>query len=81
MILVKIFLVGLVILVGAIVINALAAALGLSTWYTFLSGITQHGLLPSLRQARLVDLLFLFILYPVGLGSLAALAERLTRFL
>lgn len=80
MILIKLFLVGLVILIGAIAINAFAAALGLSTWYTFLSNLSQNGLLPSLRQARPADLLFLFVLYPAGLGGLAALGERLTRF-
>lgn len=79
MILVKILLVGWVVLTGAIAINALAAALGLSTWYTFLTSVNQNGLLSSLRQARLVDLLFLFMLYPAGLGALAALGERLTR--
>ncbi len=80
MILIKLFLVGLVILIGAIALNAIAAALGLSTWYTFLSNLSQNGLLPSLRQARPADLLFLFVLYPAGLGGLAALGDRLTRF-
>ena len=58
---------GWVVLVGAIGANALASALSLDTWYSFLSN-------PSVSFLSLV---WLFLLYPLILGLLTYLTHRL----
>ena len=63
-----IFLVGIIILLGAIILNALAPRLGLLTWYEFLKN-------PS--QADTLSYLWLFILYPLGLGMIAYFITRI----
>lgn len=77
MMLARLFVVGWVILIGAILLNGLAGILNLSTWYTFLQNISTHGVGQALRSLRWSDGLFLFILYPLGLGGLAWAGLRL----
>ena len=60
--LIKLYLVGLVVLVLAILTNFLAAQLGLRTWYDFLN---QWGAGNALNSK---DGLWLFVLYPLILG-------------
>ncbi|MEJ5314151.1 MULTISPECIES: hypothetical protein [Anaerolinea] len=71
MILARMFLVGWIILIGAIVLNVLAGMLNLSTWYTFLQNMSVNSAGQALRALRWLDGLFLFVLYPLGLGGLA----------
>ncbi len=77
MLVVKIFLIGWVVLLGAIVINLTAGALGLATWYDLLRSVGQLGLLNGLRAAGPSGLVFLLLIYPTLLGALAYLAARL----
>lgn len=62
----KIYLSGLVVLVGAITINSLAKLIKLPTWYDFLN------------QPKLgfINILWLFIIYPLFLGLLVFLARK-----
>ena len=60
--LIKLYLVGLVVLVLAILANFLAAQLGLRTWYDFLN---QWG---AGNALNFKDGLWLFVLYPLILG-------------
>ncbi|MGB2252193.1 MAG: DUF7672 family protein [Flavobacteriaceae bacterium] len=60
--LIKLYLVGLVVLVLAILANFLAAQLGLKTWYDFLN---QWG---AGNALNFKDGLWLFVLYPLILG-------------
>ena len=60
--LIKLYLVGLVVLVLAILTNFLAAQLGLRTWYDFLN---QWG---AGNALNFKDGLWLFVLYPLILG-------------
>jgi hypothetical protein len=76
----KIYLSGIVVLVGAILINGLAGLLGLPTWYTFLKSAGELGLWDALRRLALVEVLFLFVLYPAGLGLLVFAAVRIFKF-
>lgn len=46
----KIYLSGLSILAGAIVLNWLASALGLATWYEFLKSAGQAGPAAAIRE-------------------------------
>jgi hypothetical protein len=81
MLLLKLLLIGIIILVGAILINALAAWLNLATWYSFLSILARDGILPGLKNTSFLSLIFLFLLYPLSLGCLAYLGLKITGLL
>ena len=66
----EIFIVGTGILVTAIIINFLADAMGIATWYSFLSDISENGLINTLDNQWL-HLIFLIIIYPLVLGTVA----------
>jgi hypothetical protein len=63
-----VFVIGVAILVVAIVVNGLAIAAGVSTWYGFLEAVQAQGLLQAIRRERPFSLLFLLLLYPFILG-------------
>jgi len=67
----KIYLAGLVVLVGAIVLNVLAGWLGLATWYEFLRSVAQLGVLEAIQTLHIWDWLFLLAIYPACLGAFA----------
>ena len=74
----RLYIAGLVVLAGAIVINLAASAAGLTTWYGFLAAAAKDGLVDAIGAAGGLNLLFLVLLYPAGLGGLASLGIRLT---
>jgi len=63
-----IYLSGIIILLGAILLNLLASYAGLATWYDFLKN-------PG--KGSLFTYIWLFIIYPLGLGVLVYLAVKL----
>jgi len=67
MISVRTYALGLGILLGAICINLVADLLGLSNWYDFLSN----------PQLNVLTITWLFIGYPLGLGTIVVLCTRL----
>ena len=71
-----IYLAGLAVLVGAIVLNVLAGWLGLATWYDFLGSVTQSGIREAIKTLRIWDWLFLLVIYPTCLGAFAYLVFR-----
>lgn len=73
----QVFLVGLAILVGAIIINFMALLAGISTWYTFINKIGELGLLKALTDENIISLLFLFFAYPFLLGSIGYYLSKL----
>jgi hypothetical protein len=70
-VLLRVYLVGLAVLAGAIVVNVLAGAVGLKTWYDVLKPIPELGVIAVARTLTLPDILFLFVLYPALLGLCA----------
>jgi len=68
--LIKIFLVGLGILVFAILTNLIANLLGIETWYSFINNSRENGLLYSIKS-KWLHLMFLIFIYPLILGSSA----------
>lgn len=68
---IKIFLLGIIILAGAIILNTLASRIGLLNWYDFLET-------PS--KADHISYLWLFIIYPMILGVIAYLTSKLLHF-
>ena len=65
---IQILLSGAGILIGALLLNFLASALGLMSWYDFVKE-------PS--RANFLSYLWLFLLYPLGLGLGAYIVSRL----
>lgn len=59
---IKIFLIGIGLLGGAILLNYIASALSLTTWYTFLQ---------KPRGTSIFSYIWLFIIYPMSLGIIA----------
>lgn len=69
MIIVKIFLVGWIVLLGAIVINGLAGLLKLTSWYTFLNNLNNNY--------SVLDYAWLFLGYPLCLGLIVLIIYKL----
>ena len=67
---VSLFVLGVGILAGALVLNYLGSRLGLPSWYDFVEA-------PSTLTA--LSAVWLFVLYPFGLGTTAYLVEKLFR--
>lgn len=67
MILLQIFLMGFIILVGAILLNGIASMLGLQTWYSFLEE----------KTISVLDGFWLFVIYPLALGALGYVAAKI----
>ena len=63
----QIFLVGLAILAGAILINSIANYFSISTWYSFASSINEAGFFQAFKNEGF-DLIWLFLIYPLLLG-------------
>lgn len=65
----QIFLLGWVVLIGAIGLNAAAGKFGLTSWYDFLTRKTT--------RPNLASLIWLLIVYPLGLGIFCWLGLKL----
>jgi len=72
---VRIYFLGIFILIIAILANLIASKLQFMSWYDFLKGLANS---PSFWSTlRLKDGLWLFLLYPLILGSGALLGDLL----
>jgi len=65
-----IFLLGLGILIGAIILNTLASKLSLTSWFEFLKNPTR---------ANSWSYIWLFLIYPFGLGIIAYFIAKLIK--
>jgi ABC-type sulfate transport system permease component len=59
------------ILILAILLNILAGALDIITWYDFLLQIKEKGFTNTIKATNITSLMFLFIVYPLLLGLMA----------
>ncbi len=75
---IKIYILGLIVLVSAILFNGLAAKLNLVSWYDFLNRAVASGS-KVWQTLRLVDMLWLFFVYPMLLGLASKLAMLITK--
>ena len=71
----KIYIVGLIILVAAIVFNVVSSKLNIIGWYDFLTKLVAQGN-ATFSQLKLIDYLWLFLLYPFLLGLTCKLAIK-----
>ena len=65
----KVLVIGLAILITAIILNVLANLMNINTWYAFINNIRELGLFKALRSTNILSWLFLFIVYPMLLGT------------
>jgi hypothetical protein len=77
MILLRIYLVGLAVLIAAVALNLLSNLFGLATWYSFLNQIAQRGFVPAVQELKAYEILFLILIYPLLLGLTAYLTYDL----
>ncbi|WP_282040685.1 DUF7672 family protein [Winogradskyella flava] len=63
----KIYIVGITILLIAILANGLVIKLGVKSWYDFISLLSNDGSL-GFNKLSIIDYLWLFIGYPFVLG-------------
>ena len=73
---IRLYVIGVVILVVAILANGIAMKLGLKTWYEFITLIGDNGM-GSLKSLHILDYLWLFIAYPLCLGVAYWLGDQL----
>lgn len=73
---IKIFLSGWIILLVAIVINAIVNASPLSGWYEYFNAISQKGLSQANKEIGFLNLVFLYLIYPFLLGLCAYLLRN-----
>ena len=73
---VRIYVIGLSILIVAIIANFFAKIIGISTWYDFLNSFTDS----TASNFKLIDYLWLFFIYPIILGLGYFLGELISNF-
>ena len=72
----RIYIIGLSILVFAIVVNVLISKFGISTWYDFGQELSKSGS-SAIKDAGIVNLIWLFLLYPICLGLSVIIGEKI----
>ena len=65
---IRLYLIGLCILLIAIVANLVVGKLGLSTWYDFGPEFFKRGF-PVMKEVGLLNCLWLFVFYPLVLST------------
>lgn len=73
---IRIYVIGLVILVVAILLNGIIAKLGIMGWYEFLASLQTDGKKVFSRMGVL-DFMWLFFLYPFLLGGAYYIGDKL----
>ena len=72
----RIYVIGLSILIVAIIANFFAKIIGISTWYDFLNSFTDT----TTSNFKFIDYLWLFFIYPIILGLGYFLGELISNF-
>ena len=62
---IRLYIIGVLILIIAILSNFIVSKLGVATWYDFLNNIAKN----EPNNYSIIDYLWLFVLYPLVLGS------------
>ena len=64
---IRLYIIGLAILVIAIIANAIIVKLEIKSWYDFIELLTQNNS-SAFKMLSLIDYIWLFIGYPIALG-------------
>ena len=75
-IIINLYLSGIIVLIGAIIINIIAKYLKLASWYDFINLIGSQGLKQAFVSQGILGFIFLFIIYPLLLGLLVWLSIK-----
>ncbi len=79
---IKLYIIGLFILLIAIAANSTATYINLNTWYGFAQeAIQKESVLTALKNQKIEDLIWLFIAYPMILGSGYLIGEKINSIL
>ena len=73
---VKLYFIGICILVIAILANAIIGKLGIMSWYDFLNALGNQGT-STFKELKIIDFVWLFVAYPLVLGSGYYLGDKL----
>lgn len=73
----QMLLIGYVILLVAIILNALARVVSLSTWYDIFINIQTQGFIMAWKNEGFFSLLFLLLVYPFVLGAVGYFMTRM----
>ena len=76
----KIYLIGICILLIAILANVLVGKIGFITWYDFGPGFFKNPIL-ALKDIHGLNIVWLFFLYPIILGSGYIIGEKIYNLL
>lgn len=77
---VKLYIIGLSILVIAILANGIIGKIGLLSWYDFINLLIEKGT-SALKEVTAISYLWLFIGYPLVLGTGYLVGEKLYNLL
>tara|TARA_B100000965_G_C19443594_1_gene692010 strand:+ start:293 stop:538 length:246 start_codon:yes stop_codon:yes gene_type:complete len=74
----KLYIIGLSILLTAILVNTIAGYININTWYNFSNTILEKAsFVKALKEQSILDILWLFFLYPLTLGFGYLVGEKL----
>ncbi len=62
----RIYIIGILILLGAILANLIATKLNLKSWYDLFLGLSENS--NYWNQIRIIDGIWLILIYPLSLG-------------
>ena len=71
----RLYVIGVLILLGAILANIIASKLNLKSWYDLFLGISESSKYWS--QIRIIDFLWLILIYPLSLGFSAYIGNTI----
>ena len=78
----RLYIIGLFILLIAIIANTVANYINLNTWYGFAQeAIQKENVLTALKNQKIENLIWLFIAYPIILGSGYLIGEKIHSYL
>jgi len=74
----KLYIIGLSVLLTAILANTIVSYININTWYNFSNTILEkESFLKALKEQSILDILWLFFLYPLTLGLGYLVGEKL----
>lgn len=76
----RIYIIGIVILIIAVLANALIVQLGWKSWYNFIQMLSNSGS-SAISELSLVDILWLFFGYPFVLGFAYSIGDQLYKLI
>ena len=75
---IRLYIIGLCILFIAILANILANYVNVNTWYGFTQeAIQKENIFLALKNQKIEDLIWLFLIYPITLGSGYLIGEKI----